>query len=541
MLRKAAVTRRTRWLILLAALIVFAASLAVAAGRLWTSTSPERMRQRIVAVLEERLDGEVELNQISLRLFPTVRVEAEGLVVRHEGRRDVPPLVSVKRIIVDGNLIDLWHRRVRRVSLDSLDITIAPARDARRSVRSQGGEDDRPSRPSKSRPPAEEPVAVKETRNEFAHDIVIDELVADHAQLTILRKEAHKPARVWSMHELHLYSVGAKAKMPFHSVLTNAVPPGEIDTTGSFGPWHRTDPGKTPVEGRFTFNDANLGVFKGISGILSAHGSYGGPLERIEVNGETDTPDFTVSISGHKVPLKTKYHAIVDGTNGNTTLERIDATFFKTSLVARGGVYEVEGVKGRKVVLDVDLGPGRLEDVMRLAVRSSKPPMTGGLRLQTKFELPPGSRDVVEKLRLDGAFVISQGRFTNANVQRKVDELSHRASGKNLAAARTRVASDFAGRFKLRDGTLSLARLTFDVPGAVVELDGIYGLRSGTIDFKGNLYMDAKTSETVSGWKSLVLKVVDPLFRKNGRTVVPITIRGTRENPHFGLDAKRVF
>jgi hypothetical protein len=45
----------------------------------------------------------------------------------------------------------------------------------------------------------------------------------------------------------------------------------------------------------------------------------------------------------------------------------------------------------------------------------------------------------------------------------------------------------------------------------------------------------------VSGWKSLLLKVVDPLFRKNGRTVVPITIRGTRENPRFGLDTKRVF
>ncbi len=380
-----------------------------------------------------------------------------------------------------------------------------------------------------------------EKPDDIARDVVIEELVADHAQLTILRREAHKPPRIWSMHQLHLYSVGAKTKMPFHSVLTNAVPPGQIDTAGSFGPWHRDDPGKTPVEGRFTFAEADLSVFKGISGILSAHGSYGGPLERLEVNGETDTPDFTVSLSGHKVPLKTKYHAIVDGTNGNTTLERIDATFLNTSLVARGGVYDVEGVKGRKVVLDVDLNPGQLADVMRLAVRSSKPPMTGGLRLQTKFELPPGKQDVVDKLRLDGAFVISQGRFTDAGVQRKVDELSHRASAKDLGALREKVASDFTGRFKLRDGALSLAGLTFDAPGAVVELDGDYGLRPGTIDFKGNLYMDAKTSETVSGWKSLLLKVVDPLFRKNGRTVVPITISGTRENPRFGLDSKRVF
>ena len=53
--------------------------------------------------------------------------------------------------------------------------------------------------------------------------------------------------------------------------------------------------------------------------------------------------------------------------------------------------------------------------------------------------------------------------------------------------------------------------------------------------------MDAKVSETVSGWKSLLLKMVDPLFRKDGRTVIPIKIEGTRNKPQFGLDAKRVF
>jgi hypothetical protein len=34
---------------------------------------------------------------------------------------------------------------------------------------------------------------------------------------------------------------------------------------------------------------------------------------------------------------------------------------------------------------------------------------------------------------------------------------------------------------------------------------------------------------------------VDPLFRKDGRTVIPIKIGGSRNDPSFGLDAKRVF
>jgi hypothetical protein len=178
---------------------------------------------------------------------------------------------------------------------------------------------------------------------------------------------------------------------------------------------------------------------------------------------------------------------------------------------------------------------------MRLAVKANEPPMTGGLTLKTKFELPPGDVDVVEKLKLDGAFAISGGRFTNAEVQKKINELSHRASAKDLDTTRQKVASDFSGRFQLANGTLALQKLTFDVPGAIIELDGQYSLREESLSFVGNLYMDAKVSETVSGWKSLLLKAVDPLFRKSGRTVIPLKISGARSNPSFGLDTKRVF
>jgi hypothetical protein len=343
------------------------------------------------------------------------------------------------------------------------------------------------------------------------------------------------------MHELTMTSVSARTAMPFRSVLTNAVPPGTIDTSGSFGPWHRDDPGHTPIEGSFTFNDADLGVFKGISGMLSANGTYDGTLERIDVNGETFTPDFTVTVSGQPVPLAATYRATVDGTNGNTTLDQINARFLKTSLTAKGGVYDVEGVKGRIVTLDVDIASGRLEDVMRLAVKTARPPMTGALTLKTKFELPPGDRDVVQKLALDGVFNINDGRFTNAEVQKRINELSHRASAKKLDAPRAGVGSDFSGRFKLGDGRLTLNKLTFDVPGAIVELDGRYGLRTESLSFSGNLYMDARMSQTVSGWKSILLKIVDPFFRKNGRTVVPIRIDGTRDKPQFGVDKGRLF
>ena len=49
----------------------------------------------------------------------------------------------------------------------------------------------------------------------------------------------------------------------------------------------------------------------------------------------------------------------------------------------------------------------------------------------------------------------------------------------------------------------------------------------------GQLLLDAKLSETTTGFKSILLKAVDPFFRKEGKTVLPIKI--TRK-PSFGSD-----
>ena len=108
-------------------------------------------------------------------------------------------------------------------------------------------------------------------------------------------------------------------------------------------------------------------------------------------------------------------------------------------------------------------------------------------------------------------------------------------------AAPPKVTSDFKGRFTLGDGTLTLSRLTFDVPGATVELDGQYSLRHETLAFSGNLFIDAKVSQTTTGWKSAGAEGGgSPCSAENGRTMIPIKISGTRGDPSFGLDVRRV-
>lgn len=489
--------------------------------------SQDKARARLIAALEERFDATVEVGELRLQMVPTIRAEGRGLTIRHRGRTDVPPLITIPHFSAEGSLTSFLHRHISRVDIEGLDIEIPPdrMRDAGAEVTSGDDVGD----------------------NTLARTFVVDDLYATGARLSIIPSEEGKNPKQWVIHDLHMKSLGVGRSMPFQARLTNAVPPGEIATEGSFGPWKQDDPGETPLEGAFIFDRADLGVFEGISGLLSAHGQFGGKLERLDVHGETDTPQFrVVKTGGHAVPMHTTYHAIVDGTNGNTLLEDVDAKILNTRIRARGGVIGKPHVDGRTVSLDVTIAGGRIEDIMRMVVAAPKAPMDGGLQLQTKFVLPPGDVDVVKKLRLDGKFGLSRARFTNPDVQKKIVELSQRGSGKVGDKAEdvdpAKVSSRFDGRFKLGDGRLDIPDVTFDVQGATVQLAGEYGLVSEAIDFKGTLFMDVKVSETTTGIKHMLLKLVDPLFKRDGGgSAIPIKITGTRAEPSFGLDKGRVF
>ena len=139
-----------------------------------------------------------------------------------------------------------------------------------------------------------------------------------------------------------------------------------------------------------------------------------------------------------------------------------------------------EDVKGRHVSLDITLDGAHLEDLMQLAVKSTRPPLTGRIDLTTKFVLPAGEDDVIERLQLDGRFELEQARFTNLNVQRRITTLSRRGRGEenDEGAEGERVVSNMRGRFVMRNARLTFSALTFAVPGSTVELSGSYDLRA---------------------------------------------------------------
>ena len=90
--------------------------------------------------------------------------------------------------------------------------------------------------------------------------------------------------------------------------------------------------------------------------------------------------------------------------------------------------------------------------------------------------------------------------------------------------------------FAIANGVLSFSELSWAILGGSVQLTGRYSLCHDNLDFKGHLLMQARLSETTSGLKSLLLKLVDPFFRLNGRTSIPIKITGSRDKPSIRLD-----
>ena len=163
--------------------------------------------------------------------------------------------------------------------------------------------------------------------------------------------------------------------------------------------------------------------------------------------------------------------------------------------------------------------------------------MTGALNFRAKIEIPPGEADVIHKLVLGGHFGMGAVKFTNLNVQEKVNTLSDRSRGEAGEPGVAPVVSNLKGRFVLKNAVAMFSGLTFRVPGADVQLSGSYGLENEALDFRGTLRMQAKLSETTTGVKSFLLKALDPFFKKKkAGAVIPIKITGTREQPSFGLN-----
>jgi len=192
----------------------------------------------------------------------------------------------------------------------------------------------------------------------------------------------------------------------------------------------------------------------------------------------------------------------------------------------------------------VNVDKARIEDFMHLASNSNKVLLTGDVTVKTKLHIPPGKMPVHERLTLDGRFSLVDALFTSGKIQERVAELSLRGQGRpddRKSVDPASIRSQMQSGFKLTGGVITLPALEYTVPGAKIELKGIYKLEGGALNFAGTAKMDAPVSKVVGGWKGLLLTPADRYFKKDDAgTAVPIHIEGTRDAPSFGIDFGRI-
>jgi hypothetical protein len=500
----------------IALLMLAVSTLALGIGGMILALHWPFSQDRITQSLQEDFPATVTFQGFHTTYFPHPGCVGEGLVFRRLGSSpDTPPIVTIQRFTIKAHYTDLLLRPgyLASIVMNGFRVHVPP--------------------PGTTL----EQSSWKETKSTTR----VGEIVADGAAIEIARANANAPLR-FDIHALKLTSVSSNKPMSYYVSLRNPLPPGEIRAQGQLGPWSSSDPGQTPVGGQCTFENADLGAFNGIAGILSSTDKFQGILRHIETQGSIDIPNFMVTRSEHSVHLTSEFHAFVDGTNGNVELERVSAAFLRTRVLAKGKIAGHAGQHGKTTSVELNVHDGRIQDVFRLFVREPKPPLNGTTSFRAHIVIPPEMRPFVHKVRLSGDFGIEGGQFTKTSRQKDVDTFSENARGakkddKLEDEDPERVISNLAGHVELRDATATFGNLSFDVPGAFAEMHGTYDLESEAVDLHGTLRTDAELSEMSHGIKSVLLKPFDVFFKRNHvGAVLPVHLIGTYHAPEFGLD-----
>lgn len=462
--------------------------------------------------LADESDSRVTVGSFRATYFPHPGCVLDQVIFQHNPRGGAAPLITIKRITIRGTFTGIFARHVKQVLVEGMHILISPLHSERFKT---------PPRSS----------------------IVIDDLIADGTILEIASRQVGTPPLQFVFQGFTLSDVGSNSPAVFKATLSNPAPPGDITTTGKFGPWNADKVGQTAVSGDYRFENADLGTLPGISGVLASSGKYGGTIGHIEVEGSTDVPLFAVVRSSHHTDLQTQFHAIVNAENGDVSLQNVNATFRQTAIWAQGQIAGEEGQAGKTTLLTVASKEGRIQDLLLLFTKSPQAPMSGIVSFHAKVSVPPGGKPFLKKAELQGDFGVDAGSFTKTDTQQGLNSLSRGARGEKNPKPENddpnpqNVLSNLEGHVVLNNGIATFSHLSFGIPGALAQMRGTYDLISEKIDLHGTLKTEAEVSKTTHGIKALMLKVLDPLFKnKPDGYMAPVKITGTYDHPQFGLD-----
>ena len=420
-------------------------------------------------------------------------------------------LVAIQKLTIAANYHDLLLRPgyVSTITLEGLKV----------SIPSEKPQDQpKPQRASKS---INSSVRLGEV---FTKDAVLE-----------IAQEGDGPLR-FEIHRLSLKSITNSSPMSYDLAMRNAQPPGEIRATGKLGPLDTQHLDNIPLSGSYTFDQADLGVFERNRRNAFRQGRISRRVgqdrnarnyrhAKFRSDAQQTCRAAENKILRHRRRNRRRHHPAFRG-----------RSFLRTAVHVEGSVAGKPGQPGKTTTLNITVRDGHVDDVLRLFVKANKPPMEGQINIHAHAVLPPGSQPFIKKLELQGEFDIAHAQWENPDRQTKLNELSKRASGKKKDQPAENVTADIKGAATMTGAIAKFSEASFKIPGAEAAMHGTYNLENMTIDFHGDLKTDSSISGETTGAKAMLLKPLDPLFkRKHAGAVVPVAVTGSYAKPQFGL------
>ena len=311
-------------------------------------------------------------------------------------------------------------------------------------------------------------------------------------------------------------------------------PQGIVLANGSVGPFRSNDYGATPLSGSYSLEDADLSKVPGISGHASASGRYSGTFSGIETFGQVLIPEFRAA-SAHRVRLDATYRVLVNGINGDVTIQDTEVRTGESLITASGSVVG----KPNEINLTIATKDSRIQDLLKI-VDQDDPSVAGKVSFHAAVNLDSGPGKFLQRLGLKGEISLAQVSFVKPDTQHDMDAFAARVekdppggskSDPPLVTATASSSTTFHGGMAYFPN----AHVTF--PGADAHLQGTFNLLDTRIHFTGKATLQRDISRAATGWKSAMLKPLSPFFRhQNAGAIVSVAVTGTANQPKITQD-----
>jgi hypothetical protein len=474
---------------------------------------PFRYRQ-VHPLLEHVFESRVAVGYYHRTYFPYPGFVAEDITFYRHGDTHIPPLATVKRMTVAGQWgMLLFHPHLLyQIRLEGLHVQIPPPGTRARGMDFDNGVVD--TSQSKMR---------------------IETIVADGTTLDFLRK-GDAPIR-FEFPALQIHDLEAGRPMHFTTRVDMPGPQGRVTASGLMGPFRTSSYATTPMSGGYTLEDADLSRMRGLSGHAEGQGRFEGTFSRVTVTGAAAVPDFRAA-SAHTVRMDAEYRVTVDCANADVEIDNAAVKTGQSVITASGSVAG----SPRKVAVTIAAKDAEVGDLLKIVERD-EPQVAGDVNFRAAVEFVAGPDRFLKRLQLQGGVDVEKMRFMKEGTQQTVDAFSARVrkdppeDAKSDAGDPPEVMLAARSETRFDRGMAYFQAIHATVPGVDAHLHGTFNLLDTRIHLTGTVALEKGISHAVTGWKSVLLKPLSPLFKKkDAGAVVPIAVTGTAKNPKVGSD-----